>query len=156
MTFDIITPLETFCDIKGYRFIYGQDEIVNFELSYNNLDKNQIVLVALFNIIPAYNLYGGIESYTFRGVLIYGRKSELVYDDDDNLVQDSESNLDELLIDKYKNRLKELTDLMIKDVAEFSCLNRLDVTGMELRYDVNKHNDNIDTVEASLTFRYEN
>lgn len=140
--FDIIGALKTYAENQGWAFLSGQSWYQNYEASQHEYTDGQLVLGVDFDSIPTRRA-GTISEISYSGTLILGRK----FDSDE-----TPSSLDETFIQKYEARLLELTTLLSNMINAFSCEHELDVTGENIRMDLNKFDTNIDFVVETLTF----
>ena len=152
--FDIIGQLRTFCTVKGWRFIYGNDQYANAELTYRDMGPNDIVMIADLNVSPLFGPGGGIQGVNYSGGIMLGRKREQdTYDLETDPIPDiTESSLDETMEQKYDRRLKDLMTILFSGLAEFSCENDYDITQLNGRVDINRFDENLDFVAATVTF----
>ena len=63
----------------------------------------------------------------------------------------TESSLSETWEQKYSNRLLDLTSNLSDFISEFACSNDLAIGNVQLKYDLNKFDANIDFTAATIT-----
>jgi hypothetical protein len=145
--FDIISNLRAFAEAipRGWLFIYGNDQYANASEIMQDLSADQLVLVADLNVSPVYGKEGGINDAVFNGGVMLGQKREA----------ETESNLDENLEQKYDRRLKNLTETLFISLGDFTCQYGYSITQINARYDINKFDENLDFIAATITFSTE-
>lgn len=145
--FDIISNLRAFAEAipRGWLFIYGNDQYANASEIMQDLSADQLVLVADLNVSPVYGKEGGINDVVFNGGVMLGQKREAA----------TESNLDENLEQKYDRRLKNLTETLFISLGDFTCQYGYSITQINARYDINKFDENLDFIAATITFSTE-
>lgn len=62
--------------------------------------------------------------------------------------------IEETFLQKYDNRLKELSELLTLFIANFGCENELTISNVSLNYRLNQYDEVMDFVEASLTINW--
>ena len=142
--FDIIGAIRTYCNTLGYTFIAGDNFYINSDISNYRIDLGQYIITALFTALPEYS-DGQITRISYNGVLACGLK----VDDNGNGYQAS---LDETYIQKYDRRLLDLMGTLNTFISNFMCDNALDVSGVRMLAVINRFAENIDFIEATLTF----
>lgn len=142
--FDIVTKLRTFAEAapRGWLFIYGNDQYANADEIIQDLEPDQLVFVADLNVSPVYGQEGGINDVVFTGGIMLGQKREA----------ETESSLDETMIQKYERRLQDLSNSLFIALGDFSCANGYTISNINARYDINKFDENLDFVAATITF----
>lgn len=150
--FGLIDTLRAYCTNKGWAFFYGKDDIINAQADTTSYINNKIIMLAEFEVIPTY-ANGRLDIIQYSGYIALGEKFEAyVPKTETNLAIDaSVSQLDEYTLQKYDRRLKYLTTLWNSTIETLLCQNSLDVTGVRLRFDLNKFDFNADFVAGSLT-----
>lgn len=139
--FGLIDKLRDYCNEHNIEFIYGNDAFINALTGQIKYLPNQRILTADFNCIPV--IEGSkIQSMTYAGVMALGQKCEAI----------TRSSLDEKPIQKYDRRLKDLSQLLSLIIGQISCENELEVTNINMKFDINKTDANIDFVACSLNF----
>ena len=139
--FDIVGKLRTFAEAKGWIFIYGNDQYANYHATMGDLDK--LVLVVDLNGSPVYSKEGSIEDMVFTGGIMLGQKREAE--------SETESSLDETMIQKYDRRLKYLTETLFISLGDFGCANGYSITQLNARFDINKFDESMDFIAATIT-----
>jgi len=136
--FDIIGALRTYCETNEIKFIWQYDQFyANIEASQAYIPEELIMVV---DLKPSPIFSGNkIAQINYSGLFMLGRKF------DENGIG---TNLDEKAIEKYDNRLKELSQLLISHLATFKCSNELDVVVGQMEYIINLFDSNIDFVAA--------
>lgn len=142
--FDIVSKLRNFAEAtpREWLFIYGNDQYANASDTLKDIKANQLVLVADLNVSPTYEPEGSIRDVTFAGGIMLGQKRE----------DTTESSLDETMEQKYDRRLSDLTEALFIAMGDFSCSNGLSITQVNARYDINKYDENLDFIAATITF----
>jgi hypothetical protein len=139
--FGLIDKIRDYCTEHNWIFIYGNDAFANFAIDQNKFYREQKVLVADFTCLP--ELAGSkIQAMTYNGIMMLGQKREAL----------TTSNLNEYPIEKYDARLKELSQLLTLAIGQISCENEMEVSNLNLKYDLNKFDMNVDFVACSLNF----
>lgn len=148
--FDIIGAWRTYATniIRGWVFLAGDKFHQNYEASKYTFTPDQIILSCFFRAGVVYNESNGINNITYTGTIALGRK----IDDNTNPTPDTVSSLDETFIQKYDNRLLELSQLLASTLKDFSCTNQLSITSCNMDMFLNRYDENIDFVEAQITF----
>jgi hypothetical protein len=139
--FGLIDKLRDYCTAHSWAFLYGNDSFANALADNRVYAANQKILVADFTCIPVID-GGKVQSLTYNGVLALGQKRET----------STKSSLDETPIQKYDRRLKELSSTLMLMIGQIACDNELDVSNLNLKYDLNKFDLNADFVACSLNF----
>ena len=142
--FDIVSKLRSFAEAtpREWLFIYGNDQYANASETLKDIEENQLVLVADLNVSPTYEPEGSIRDVTFTGGIMLGQKRE----------DTTESSLDETMEQKDHRRLSDLTEAFFIAMGDFSCENGLSITQVNARYDINKYDENLDFIAATITF----
>ena len=140
--YGLVDVLRTYCTDNGIEFLYGGNFYQNIEASQYEYAKDQLVMGADFNAAPSITTAGALEEIRYTGSLALGRKFE----------DTTESSLDESTIQKYDRRLKELSQILTSIISTIMCENELDVEGLDIRFDINRFDTNIDFVVCSITF----
>jgi len=142
--FDIVGKLRTFAEAepREWLFIYGNDQYANASEILQDVAPDQLVFVADLNASPVYGTEGGINDVVFTGGIMLGQKRE----------DETESSLDETMIQKYERRLKDLTETLFIGMGDFSCATGLSISQINARFDINKFDENLDFVAATITF----
>lgn len=140
--FDIIGAIRTYCETLDYIFIAGDNFYINADLSKYRIDIGKTIITALFTAAPEYS-DGQITRITYNGVLTCGVKVDS---------EGYSASLDESFIQKYDRRLLSLMGTLSTFIQNFMCDNALDVTGTRMLAMLNRFAENIDYIEATLTF----
>lgn len=150
--FGLIDTLRAYCTSKGWAFFYGKDDIINAQADTTSYINNKIIMLAEFEVIPAYT-NGRLDVIQYNGYIALGEKFEAYVPATEitTEIEASVSQLDEYTIQKYDRRLKYLTTLWNSTIENILCQNSLDVSGVRLRFDLNKFDFNADFVAGSLT-----
>jgi hypothetical protein len=141
--FDIIGALKTYAETNNYKFLCGESWMQNYEATQAEIEPGTLILGADFRANPTYQT-GVITEIRYTGGLIFGRKFEQY--------TDTVSSLDETYIQKYENRLRELSQLLAILISDFACSNDLEVENVNFAPELNKFDTNIDFMAATLTF----
>ena len=140
--YDIVNALRTQATTNGYLFLYGETWMQNIGADdLKLLDSSLVLACDPFTAQPTMD-NGVIEQIVYSGAIALGQKFN------DGTV----ANLDETHLQKWENRLKNLSLALSNFIAAFSCNNELDVSGINFRLDMNKFDTNIDFVAATVTF----
>jgi hypothetical protein len=144
--FDLIGALRTYATSLGWRFIYGDNFFKNYEASKLSLTVGTLILGAdPFIARPKFTKAGKIESITYQGLIMLGRKYEA----------STKANLDETMIQKYDRRLKELMGTLSTNLLTFACNNKLEITSAQFELSINSLDETVDFVIASVTILQE-
>lgn len=139
--FGLVDTIRDYCTEHNWIFVYGNDSFANALVDQNKYLPEQIILVADFTCLPV--IEGSkIQSMTYTGVMALGQKCESI----------TKSSLDETPIQKYDNRLKDLSQLLTIAIGQISCDNEMEVSGLNMRFDLNKFDLNADFVACSVNF----
>jgi hypothetical protein len=140
--FALIDALRSYCNDNDYYFIYGNDAYANAQTD-GIINKYQYILIADFTcqVDMATSI---VEEIRYNGVLSFGENAGY-------LLNGSNTTLDETPEQKYDLRLKTLTTMLMELIGDISCENELEVSGINLRYDINKFDLNADFVACTLT-----
>jgi len=139
--FGLVDKLRDYCTAHNWVFIYGNESFANALTDSHKYQPNQKILVADFSCLPV--IEGSkVQSMTYTGVMMLGQKCEAI----------TKSTLDETPIQKYDNRLKSLSQLLTIAIGQISCDNEMEVTGLNMKFDLNKFDLNADFVACSLNF----
>jgi len=148
--FSLIDVIRQYCTDNSISFIYGNDAYAN-ALSDDSIIANQLILVADFSCKPT--LAGGrVVDVTYSGVIMLGSKCETATID--NIEVSTESSLAETPIEKYDNRLKLLTTSLMTILGDLTCNNELEITDINIKFDLNKFDLNADFVAATITIKH--
>lgn len=139
--FDIVSALRTFATNKGWHFIFGSDEYASLDQHDYLVDEN--VFVCEITPLPIFGLHGGaVQDVTYSGIVMLGRKFELT----------TTASLDENMLQKYDNRLKDLWTLLANNIGVFACSNRLSIEVSNPANLINFYSTNIDFVKLDVKF----
>ena len=133
--FDIIATIKAYALSKGWVFIYGNDFEYNYQLTKNDISTGKYILSASFSAEPKLQ-NNRVVSINYSGVLFLGQKS----------------GLDETTLEKYESDYLVMVQLLMTCIADLNCQNLLTVSGLKITTAINRFDENIDTVTASLTF----
>ena len=143
---DFVGALRSFAEDKGWHFVYGNVEYANFEVDQEKYRPFDLILIADFNMRPQFAPGGAVESVSYPGTLMLGRKREVK-----NGIR-SEASLQETMEEKYDNRLRDLITMLTYGIGGFACQMKMDITQCDMRMDINKFDLNADFVVAIVTF----
>lgn len=155
--FDIIGQLRSFCQSKNIFFSAGDRYYQNADLLEQALQPDQLIMLADFRSRPTFSKGGSVvQSIVYDGVILLGRKFESEVLDDEETEENeaqpaTEANLDETFLQKYDRRLMDLMQLLAGLMGEFVCANTLEISAMSMNHDINKFDENIDFVAATIT-----
>lgn len=152
---DIVGALKSYATTKGWHFIFGTDEYISADR--HDYFPNEIVLTCLFNPpIPVFEQYSSaIQSYSYTGTIMIGRKFELIteiVDDEPIVIADTMAELDETMGQKYDRRMLELSTIAVNEMAAFACSNQLQLTITSSEFLQNIMSENLDFVLYNVTF----
>jgi hypothetical protein len=153
---DIIGALKSQCDTNSWHFLAGDNWYLNYGSDQLKYDNGDIVLIAMFNSKLTYSKARKLSRIEYTGFLGIGRKfEELPEIDPENpdaiLPPQTMSGLNETFIQKYSNRLLNLTTELDEFISTFACANDLAISSCNIKYDLNKFNTNIDFTAATIT-----
>lgn len=150
--FDLIGALRTFSSAKGWAFLSGDNFFQNYEASKNDYTPGQLILgVDPPLATPKITQAGKIESITYQGLLMLGRKFESDLETPASVT--TISNLDETFIQKYDRRLYELMNTLSTNLIAFSCSHELDILASQFELKLNTLDENVDFVVCSITLK---
>lgn len=142
--YDLIGSLKSYAEDNNFVFIYGDEFHRNYELTRENIGYDQLILGAdPFLAIPSITQAGKVESITYTGLIMLGRKYEA----------STKSNLDETYMDKYTNRLQELMSLLSTHLISFCCDNELTIVSNQFELIINSLDECVDFIVSSITLR---
>lgn len=139
---DFIGYLRQYCLDNKIYFAASEEHYVNYTADEKLYNKYDMILCYDCTFSPIFG-ENGIESVIYNGNIALGRKRE----------ECTESNLDELFLQKYDNRLKELTKILLNILEEFVCESEIDVNRCDISYKLNAYDINIDFVVANVSLR---
>ena len=137
--FDIIGEIKRYCEEVGFKFIYSFDSLYSNELLNEDFCQNEHVLIADFKATPE-EAAGKIISITYNCLVMLGRKVDY---------EMTTANLDELPIEKYENRIKEMMLLLVSSLTSIACRNELTLNIGEIVFEQNVFDANIDFCTAT-------
>ena len=140
--FGLIGAISDYATAESMVFLFGDNFMQNFEAT-TAITDGQYILACDFNAAPRYGSGGGIGSVEYNGVLMLGIKFDSA---------GTYSNLDETLIQKYNTRLEDLSTKLSEAIVDIACANELDILNCTFKLDVNKFDENIDFVAATITY----
>lgn len=141
---DIIGALGQLAEAKGWHFMAGDNWYLNYQADLNTYEGGQLVLIANFNSQLVYSKARKLSQIVYSGTLMIGRKFETNF-------PVTESSLSETWMQKYCNRLFDLTTNLDEFISEFACANELTIGNCQFKYDLNKFDANIDFTAATIT-----
>ena len=142
---DVVQLFKDKATIKEWRFVYGAKEFHNFEVNGYDLAPNEEVLL-MFPMRITPQLEDGFWSrYRVNTQLWLCRKSE----------DDTESSIGEVELEKYFNRLRDLStnlDNFLKEIM--LCTKDPQIQAINVSYfrELNTLSASIDGVTADITF----
>ena len=139
---ELIDYFRTYCEENKMFFAPGESHFQNFISDQNVYDAYEMILCCDFRMSPVFN-ENQVEYVTYTGTLAVGRKRE----------ECTESSLDELFLQKYDNRLSDLTKILLSIIEGLVCQDEVDVDRCSIGYALNQYDVNIDFVTAQLTIR---
>ena len=140
--FGLIGAIASYASAESMVFLFGDSFMQNFEATQPITD-GQYILGCEFDARPNFGKGGGIGSVEYNGVLMLGIKFDSA---------GTYSNLDETLKQKYDTRLEDLSTKLAEVIVDISCANELDIVNCVFKLDVNKFDENIDFVAATITY----
>jgi hypothetical protein len=150
--FDLIGALRTYATSKSWAFLSGENFFKNYEASKINYSPGQLILgVDPFIARPNFTKGGKVDQVSYSGLIMLGRKFESDLAPLNPQVT-TISNLDETFIQKYDRRIFELIGTLATNLGTFACANELDLTNCQFELGLNRLDENIDFVIASITF----
>ena len=141
--FGLIGAIADYAAAESMAFLFGESWYQNYEASQIEYADGQYILGCDFDARPSFGKGGGIGSVEYNGVLMLGIKFDAA---------STFSNLDETKKQKYDIRLESLSTKLAEVIVEIACANELDIINCIFRLDVNKFDENIDFVAATVTF----
>lgn len=144
-SFDLIGTLSDYAATNSWVFLYGDDAMTNYEATKKSIADDQLILSCYpFLAAPVFTNNNKLIQITYSGIVMLGRKFESV--------EGTTSNLDETHIQKYTRRLKELSQTLSTNLTLFACDNELDLINIQFELSINKFDENIDFVAATVSF----
>lgn len=137
--FDIIGAIKNYAESIGMKFIYSFDSLYSNELLNENFCQDEYVLIADFRASPI-EAAGKITSITYNCLVMLGKKVDY---------EMTMANLDELPIEKYENRIKEMMTILASTLISIACRNELNLTIGEIIFEQNMFDANIDFCTAT-------
>jgi len=132
--FDIIGSLESYAISKGWRFLYGFDKFYNNIGVQEEYANGDTILTADFRATPTVK-NGRVTEIRYSCLLMLGRKID---------ADGVRSSLDETSMQKYDRRLKDLIQMLAYGMADFACINELDLVSLPIEVDINVYDENLD------------
>ena len=142
--FDLVTYLNNWCEENNIYFCAGPDQYNNIAMDKNVYESFDLLLCVAFNMIPKYS-DTGLQAVTYQGSMALGRKRE----------DDTESTLDEDFMQKYANRLADLTGMLNGVLENLQCEQNAYIDSCSMNYVLNKYDLNVDFVNATVSIRFE-
>ena len=139
--FDLINELRTFATSRGWHFIFGSNEYASAD--FHNYAVDELVLVCDITPLAQFSEYGGaVQSVSYSGVVMLGRKFEA----------ETCASLDETMLQKHDNRLKDLWTILSNNIGVVACSNGLALSVSNPANLINFYSTNIDFVKYDVTF----
>lgn len=142
--FDLITYLSNWCEENHIYFCAGPEQYNNIVLDNTVYEEFDLILCISFSMIPKYS-DTGLQAVTYQGSIALGRKRE----------DDTESTLDEDFMQKYTNRLVDLTGMLNGILEGLQCTQDAYIDSCTMNYVLNKYDINADFVAANVSIRFE-
>lgn len=142
--FQIVDILRDYCTENEIVFLYGSQAYRNAIADRTKYNAEQKIMIADFRARATYENTSR-SSLVFAGIIGLGQVRET----------ETRASLDELYLQKYDRRLKELSSGLEDLLKVISCNNDLDVTQAEYFLDINKMDINADFVVCNITLSYE-
>ena len=142
--FDLVTYLNNWCEENNIYFCAGPDQYNNIAMDKNVYESFDLLLCVAFNMTPKYS-DTGLQAVTYQGSIALGRKRE----------DDTESTLDEDFMQKYANRLADLTGMLNSILEGLQCTQDAYIDSCSMNYVLNKYDLNVDFVNATVSIRFE-
>lgn len=145
--FGLVDVLEQYCIDNDIKFLYGDEFYQNADDGPMEYEENQLIMIADFDFQTVYTNANAIDEIRYVGIIGMGRKFETPTAEN----PEGTASLDESILQKYKNRLKDLTTLLSNAITQIACDNELEITNVNGRFDINKFDNNSDFVITNLT-----
>lgn len=139
---DLITYFRNYCKDNNIYFAPGETHYANYLGDIKLYEAYGMILCCDLRMSPEFG-EDGIQSVVYNGTISLGRKRE----------ECTESNLDEVFLDKYDNRLKSLTDILLGMFQTMICQEEVEVVRCDIGYILNSLDVNIDFVSANVAIR---
>ena len=134
--YSFIDELHQYCINNSVVFVLGSSYYTSADLA-DGLEQSKLVLVTDCVPLPTFGRNNAsVQSVTYTGRILLGRKSELT----------TMATLDENMLQKYYNRLKELWELLELHLTTFACANKLNVVVTQSYQLTNFLAENVDFV----------
>ncbi len=163
--YDLIGALKTYATANSMVFLYGDNFFQNYEATQHEYFNGQKILTAEFTCRPLFGKGNKVGQITYNGILALGQKFDndgtpAVVDDpltigvDESQVfnDGTSASLDETKYQKYTRRLLSLMQSLSTIISQFACTNQLEINNVNMKMDINKHDENIDFVACEITF----
>lgn len=142
--FGIIDILRDYCAANGIVFLYGSQSYRNAIADRDKYQNSERVMIADFRARAEYSNTSR-SGLSFAGIIGLGQVRE----------ENTRASIDEMYLQKYDRRLKDLAQGLEDLLKSMSCNNDLDITSAEYILDINKMDINADFVICNITLEYE-
>lgn len=139
---DLYGTLKAYCEDNDIYFIPGEDDYVNAVNDADVYEAYDLLLVTDLTLSPNFADLDG--SVTYNGTIGLGRKCE----------DETVSSLDETFQQKYDNRLKDLTSMLIDILNMLQCDEEGEILSCTINYEINSYDLNVDMVVANISIRF--
>ena len=140
---DFVNIIRTATEAKDWLFFYGSKGYQNFELSQADIAQTQKVLILFPASVTPVIESGSWSRWRVATKVFLGRKTE----------EDTVSSISETEMQKYENRLRELTSDMDDFLYSlFNCQAGIQVSSIRYFHELNQLSLSIDGCGADVTF----
>lgn len=142
--FALIDVFRNYCNENDIVFLMGNTFRQNISANAQKYKIDQLVLSADLNVSVSYTIGNSLDRLSYTGIISLGRKFE----------ERTQSEQDETIVQKYDNRLKDLSQIFSTIMKNIACDNELDIDRFDIEYSINRHSANIDFVVAAITLSH--
>jgi hypothetical protein len=146
---DAVAIFENYAASKGYRFAYGHEEILQWEISSKDLTGGEYLLLMFpFDERAIINgNVGVIGEWELSTQLWLGRKF------DNTSTTGTKSSIDETTKQKYDRRLLAIREELATMIKDVFCTDTYELTAARIRREINISNESLDFVVAEISFK---
>lgn len=148
---NIVNLFEQAAELLEYKFIYGAQAFINYDVSDTQLTQGEI-LIAMFPLIDqavGIAQSNKISLYESSTTIWVGRKF------DHDQFGGTVSELDETNYQKYTRRLYDLRVIAENYIESVVCGQNIELTSLRMTEAINQTNENIDFIACEIRIRHE-
>lgn len=151
---DPASDLQTLAETTGYLFVFGEKDMVNFEVTKVDLSTTKKVFILFPPVETVYAIAndGPVSSINVDLKIWFGKKFDVTVL---SAGTDQLSSLDETYAQKYTRRLKTLKSDLYTFLDTFICSTSYHRISQKIVTGINLTDENIDVVICDLTLRFD-